>query len=385
VSATGNDAPSAAPLRATPLLLAAMASAGAGLVHGAAAGSHNGDRTLAVLFALAAAAQLGWAAVALARPARLVAVAGVALNLSFVAVWLLTRTAGVPGVAVLGSGEAVGFQDAVAASLAVGSVAAALWSLAAERPPAWLHRSSIASASALALAAVTVPAMATGHAHSTGDVLEAAAPVAESPDTSTVAFADEIAEGEAGVGGYEHDHGPGGPVTSLYDPRLTPDQREAARQLIDDTVAGMVRFPDLDAVIADGYLSIGDGITGFEHFVNPAYIGDGVELDPDRIESIVARVNPDGTKDIVSAMYLMSPGSTMDDVPDIAGPLTLWHDHQDLCWEGIRVVARVGPDGTCPRGVFRGTAPMLHVWLVPHPCGPFAGLEGHGGGCGHDD
>jgi hypothetical protein len=24
--------------------------------------------------------------------------------------------------------------------------------------------------------------------------------------------------------------------------------------------------------------------------------------------------------------------------------------------------------------------PMIHVWIVPNPCGPFAALEGIGGG-----
>jgi hypothetical protein len=27
---------------------------------------------------------------------------------------------------------------------------------------------------------------------------------------------------------------------------------------------------------------------------------------------------------------------------------------------------------------------MIHVWLIEHPCGPFAGIEGsHGEGCDH--
>jgi hypothetical protein len=29
----------------------------------------------------------------------------------------------------------------------------------------------------------------------------------------------------------------------------------------------------------------------------------------------------------------------------------------------------------CPRGVLTVTPPMLHVWLIERPCGPFAGLE----------
>ena len=70
----------------------------------------------------------------------------------------------------------------------------------------------------------------------------------------------------------------------------------------------------------------------------------------------------------------------MADVPDIAGPLTTWHDHQNLCWEGLRVVGTT-VNGVCARGVFIPTPPMLHVWMVDNPCGPFAGIDEHGGAC----
>lgn len=95
---------------------------------------------------------------------------------------------------------------------------------------------------------------------------------------------------------------------------------------------------------------------------------------------------PDGvTKKVMSAMYILSPGTTMADVPDIAGELTVWHDHQNLCWDasGTRL-AGIVIDGTCrPGGTFRGTSPMIHAWLEDTPCGPFSGIEGHGGGCEH--
>jgi hypothetical protein len=83
-------------------------------------------------------------------------------------------------------------------------------------------------------------------------------------------------------------------------------------------------------------------------------------------------------------MYILGYGATMDTVPDIAGELTSWHDHQDLCWEGVRVVGTTEATGSCERGRFRGTAPMLHVWMINNKCGPFAGIEGsHGSGCSH--
>ena len=50
------------------LSLAAVASAAAGLVHAAAWWTHAGDRTLAVLFAVCAVAQVTWAAIAACTP-----------------------------------------------------------------------------------------------------------------------------------------------------------------------------------------------------------------------------------------------------------------------------------------------------------------------------
>jgi hypothetical protein len=184
--------------------------------------------------------------------------------------------------------------------------------------------------------------------------------------------------------GHQHVVTPTGPIISVDDPRLTPAQRRAAVDLIYRTAAHLnANLSTVAAVEAAGYRSIGDGGTdGFEHFVNWGYLSDGVEMDASRIESVVAKKNGDGTKTIVSGMYILALGKTMADVPDIAGELTTWHDHQNLCWEGNRVVG-ITENGQCRRGTFIATPPMLHVWLVAQPCGPFAGIEtsGHGTGC----
>jgi hypothetical protein len=181
-----------------------------------------------------------------------------------------------------------------------------------------------------------------------------------------------------------------GPIISLADTRLTEDQRTSAQALIDRTTDGMERFPDEESLIDAGYLSIGDEASGYEHYVNWGLLVDGRELDEDAIESVVLTVAADGTKTVASAMYILSVGKTMDDVPDIAGELTTWHDHTDLCFSGTQVVA-LAEDGDCPgSSILIPTPPMLHVWMSEHPCGPFAGIEtsGHGSACSssaHDD
>ncbi|HET7719957.1 MAG TPA: hypothetical protein VFK43_08325, partial [Acidimicrobiales bacterium] len=161
---------------------------------------------------------------------------------------------------------------------------------------------------------------------------------------------------------------------------------EAAKRLIESTRAAVAaRFPDQAALLAAGYRSIGDGlVTPFDHFIKAEYLQDGRELDPERVESVVLERTPAGWR-VASAMYILEAGKTMADVPDVAGELTAWHDHQNLCWDrsGLRL-AGLYMNGRCfPGGTLRATPPMLHVWLADHPCGPFAGIEGHGGGCAH--
>jgi hypothetical protein len=174
---------------------------------------------------------------------------------------------------------------------------------------------------------------------------------------------------------------PTGPITSLDDPRLTATQRTAAQSLLDTTKAAMAKFPTPQSVKDAGYVHIGDGGNGFEHWIREDYLGDGVELDPNKIESIVIQRNGNGTKTVASAMYILNEGKTMADVPQIAGELTTWHIHDNLCFIGTRL-SGILVNGKCtPGGTLRVTPPMLHVWIVPHDCGPFAGIEGHGGDC----
>jgi hypothetical protein len=86
------------------------------------------------------------------------------------------------------------------------------------------------------------------------------------------------------------------------------------------------------------------------------------------------KINADGTKRVVAAMYALSWGDTMFDVPDIAGALTVWHDHDNMCFVGDSF-AGVAVSGSCNVGAIRDTPPMLHVWLEENPCGPFAAID----------
>jgi hypothetical protein len=129
--------------------------------------------------------------------------------------------------------------------------------------------------------------------------------------------------------------------------------------------------------VAAGYVSIGDSRSGVEHFVHAEYTDNDTILDPTEPESLVYDVTEDGGRELVTVMYMLPTGSTMEDVPDIAGNYTVWHDHTNLCFlPGTNRLSGTFDGERCrPGGEHRVTAPMLHVWVTPNPCGPFAGTD----------
>ena len=148
----------------------------------------------------------------------------------------------------------------------------------------------------------------------------------------------------------------------------TPQQEAAASQLWHATESATGRYRSLSDALADGYVAfnpIGDPLV---HYVNPAYMHDGRTLDPDHIESLLYENSLRGPV-LVAAMYsLEDPNSAP---PDIAGQLTPWHRHDDLCFTPAGEVVGAAP--YCPPGSATYFTPwMLHVWLVPDGYGRFA-------------
>lgn len=167
-------------------------------------------------------------------------------------------------------------------------------------------------------------------------------------------------------------------------PGVTPAEQKRAEDLIKATIVDIKRFETPAEAYAAGYRSIGDAGTGDEHYVNWSYANDGHILDPLRPESVVYEVR-NGAQQAVAAMYGLPFGSRFTDAPDVGGSLTQWHVHANLCLTDHgqqRVVAGLTSiGGACPAGTAKlGNTPMLHVWVDPNPCGPFAALEGIGAG-----
>jgi hypothetical protein len=175
-----------------------------------------------------------------------------------------------------------------------------------------------------------------------------------------------------------------GSIRLVSEAGVTPAELQRAENLIASTIKDLKRFQTPAQAYAAGYRSIGDVLSGDEHYVNWSYINDGHILDPTRPESVVYE-NRNGHQTAVAAMYQLPFGSRFTDVPDVGGALTQWHVHRNLCLTNDpqqKVLAGITSlNGACPPGTSKaGNTPMLHVWVVPNPCGPFAALEGIGAG-----
>ncbi len=191
-----------------------------------------------------------------------------------------------------------------------------------------------------------------------------------------------------------HDRATPAPVAKPYDPNqpidlsgfdgVTLQQQAAAENLVAVTLVRLPQWSDFHVAEAAGFTSIGDALTGHEHFIQWDWIDDDVVLDPDRPESLVYEPQPDGSKKLVSAMYLLPSDVALEDVPDIGGALMQWHIHDNLCFtkgDAPKVAGVTSSSGGCPNGLQKFVpSPMIHVWITPHPCGPFAALEGVGAG-----
>ncbi len=150
----------------------------------------------------------------------------------------------------------------------------------------------------------------------------------------------------------------------------TPEQREAARRLLEETIAATHKYRDIDAAIADGYRPprISSAQMRSAHYSNPAYFRDGKILDPENPEQLVYLQLGNSKPVLAGAVFVVPPGV---EPPQPGGPLTIWHDHADTCLNLTTGERRsVDADGNCPEG-FRGglntgrTPPkMMHVWFT---------------------
>lgn len=374
------DTPLAAPaaesrpaLRVGALAVPALASLGAGAIHAAAIGAHNEHRQAVFTFAIVAAIQLGLGAYALVSNRKLLGVALAGLNLLFVVGWVLAKSSGIGFIEGLDEVEPIQWADGMAAGLAAASVVGvAVAAMRGWRLPAG---EALTRVLAMPVVALTITGMvaAGGHAHAGGHSDVADGHASGASETAVAAEVASAVPVRAFV--------PGQPIDLGGVPGVTPEQQARAENLLAASLYSLPQFADPEVATARGWRSIGDGGTGEEHFVNPATFDDGKILDPSAPESLVYDVR-DGKRTLAAAMYMMPPGSTLDQVPELGGALTQWHVHNNLCFTPEGKVAGIRTaDGPCPEGLVQGgNTPMIHVWIRSHPCGPFSALDGIGGG-----
>lgn len=152
----------------------------------------------------------------------------------------------------------------------------------------------------------------------------------------------------------------------------TPQQQAAATDLYDETAAAIEPYRDSRNAWAAGYRPSGSTTMPATHWINNAYVSGGSVLDPHRPQGLVYANSRHGPV-LLGAMFQMKSIGVFG--PDPGGPLTPWHQHQNICFTPFGLeFSLMTPFSTCPLGAIDFSAPaMLHVWIVPNPQGgPFA-------------
>jgi hypothetical protein len=182
---------------------------------------------------------------------------------------------------------------------------------------------------------------------------------------------DEISAGPAHASG--HDEASPGEHATDGSCQPTSAQVAAANQLAADTRGALTRFADLRDARRAGYAPHVHARKAIKHYFKAAYVIDGRVLDPTRPEGLLY-AHTDRGPVLVAAVYMMNragePGRA------VGGCLTRWHVHHELCSSdpakgmisGVRT-----PSGSCPPGQVPWAAPpIMHIWTIDVPGGPFA-------------
>jgi hypothetical protein len=150
----------------------------------------------------------------------------------------------------------------------------------------------------------------------------------------------------------------------------TPDQVAAAAQLYAETKAATLAYEDWHQAWAAGYRP-GPTSMPSTHWMNDAYVKAGYVMDPHRPQGLVYANSRHGPV-LLGAMFQMQHINQFG--PDPGGPLTAWHQHENICITPIGFeFSLMTPFATCPLGAIDiSVSPMLHVWFVKTSGGPFA-------------
>jgi hypothetical protein len=166
-------------------------------------------------------------------------------------------------------------------------------------------------------------------------------------------------------------HAHAGALLQASNDVATPEQAAAAAQLYAETKAAILPYEDWHRAWAAGYRPGGGANLGSTHWMNQAYVDAGYVMDPHRPQGLVYANTKHGPV-LLGAMFQMKRIGQFG--PDPGGPLTAWHQHENICVTPFGFeFSLMTPFATCPLGAINISAsPMLHVWIVDNPGGPFA-------------
>jgi hypothetical protein len=367
------------PATVRPYILGALAalSVGAAAIHFAVVFEHFAEYTLyGVFFLVISWAQLIWPVVLFWRPSRLWLWLGIAGNAAIIAVYVASRTVGLPFGPDLHNTESVGALDVVSCVLEfllIVGCAVLLWRPSlADRPAA--RRGAVARVAALvavpvAVIAVTSAVMTPGWAGPEGPAGMAGGMSSQSSSNSQ-SSSSSLTSGMGDMGSTD-----GLPDMQMYGSTAAPTSAQvlAAAQLIEQTDVSLKRYANVQAAFAAGYTYVLK-TNGEEHLLyngdNPGYQG----LNPQDPSSLVYAINvPNHAPILLGAMYIMGD---QQNGPQIGGGLTRWHSHLVTCVNGRETIAGFGVQlrDSCNAATWVDTytAQMLHVWVVPYPGGVFS-------------
>lgn len=349
--------------------LVAALLAGAGAVHLALAPSHFGESTAeGVGFVIAAWLQLVLAVAALVRPSRLVARAVIAVSFACIAVWVVSRTFGLPFGAHAGHAETVTVVDGVTVAMEAATIVIAATFLLSRTVRRF--RSSV-----LAFGAIV-------------GVFALTSAVLASPDAR-----DHSAAAHGETGGHEHAGAAalagGGAVPSDLnghhikgvkahdvaaeekpDVPLDPETRGVLASQLTAARDAAMQYPTVADAEAAGYHLVGGGFGpgAGAHYIG--FRGGGLgTFDPARPPTLIySGINP--TSRVVGLMYLgMGDSGTAPE--GFAGPNDHWHRHSGVCLKGAEVIFPVDASVTEAQCSAKGgqymntTTWMVHAWVVP--------------------
>ena len=152
----------------------------------------------------------------------------------------------------------------------------------------------------------------------------------------------------------------------------TQAQQAAATELYEKTVLAIRPYQDWRQAWAAGYRPGGSQALPSTHWMNQAYVKSGYVMDPQHPQGLVYANTHHGPV-LLGAMFQMPRLGEFG--PDPGGPLTAWHEHQNVCFTPFGLeFSLMTPYANCPLGAIDISAPpMLHVWIVDNPKGgPFA-------------